>query len=594
MRILQKTKNDILKSERAKIYTKGMKFCGRLGAWQDALDLLNLMKEDQHSNPPDTIAYTMATVALKGNTINRSELAQNLLSEMYQRDVEPCIISFSTALTVMGSTEGLQLLDAMRTNDGFPSPDTRSYNAVLTSCANENLAKKACTLFQQMPRDKCEPDIYSYSAVIRAVGKEGDWKKAISLLDQMETKGIRGDVIVYSSIISILANASTIENGGEIFNSQINDNVSIQVVTNNNTKEKSPMEIALLILEHRMPERNITPNVITYGSVLTAVAKTGQWQIAKRLLAQMSGKEIEESHPVKARRKKHAPIKPNLVCVNSYLRALATAGEWQEAVDLIHTGIRLQFDLAPDAVSYATAINACATGGQWEETLRLIQLMDQRKLTPSIVPWNCVLQACAAALEWEPALQILHHMREGLPQYPPAPKPDIISYSTVMHVCSEVKQWDTALRLYHILEETNSPEPDVACTRIAINVAENGGYTQYAESLYRKAVEKGLMNHKTELYNSPFIFDFHDLREGTAIVAMRVVLQDLRDQYAKTESLPPLIIIVGQGHHSNYKIPILKPTILNLLSQITPPLEIKEEHGRLIISSRSLHQWALT
>ena len=96
-------------------------------------------------------------------------------------------------------------------------------------------------------------------------------------------------------------------------------------------------EEALALLE-TMPQRALTPNVISYSAAMSACEKGGQWQRALELL---------EGMPQRA--------------------------------------------LKPDVISYNAATSVCEKGGQWQRALELLEGMRQRALKPDVISYNAAM-----------------------------------------------------------------------------------------------------------------------------------------------------------------------------------------------------------
>eukprot|EP00397_Hematodinium_sp_SG-2012_P068636 GEMP01112613.1.p1 GENE.GEMP01112613.1~~GEMP01112613.1.p1 ORF type:complete len:163 (-),score=30.57 GEMP01112613.1:190-618(-) len=131
--------------------------------------------------------------------------------------------------------------------------------------------------------------------------------------------------------------------------------------------------------------------------------------------------------------------------------------------------------------------------------------------------------------------------------------------------------------------------PDVIAYNAAIVACKRSDQHILASELYREAYDCKLYNHWKPSLDHPLI-DFHEYPSLVAKAALRVIMDELKSNPMEQD----LVLIVGQGYHSDGD-PKLKTAMLNMLSNgFTPPLVGTVQGanaGRIRVSAKSITRW---
>eukprot|EP00397_Hematodinium_sp_SG-2012_P017604 GEMP01018010.1.p1 GENE.GEMP01018010.1~~GEMP01018010.1.p1 ORF type:complete len:635 (+),score=133.95 GEMP01018010.1:206-2110(+) len=189
-----------------------------------------------------------------------------------------------------------------------------------------------------------------------------------------------------------------------------------------------------------------------YTSVIHAMALARQWQRAVELYASMEGNitvrtvnavlhacAVTREWPMALRILEGATAQNNVdaISYNTTLSALAKAGQWRIAVNVLHampTG-------SADTVSYSTVISSCTKAGTWRTALSLLHAMELGTIVPNTITYNAAISACGKALQWPLSLDLLAHMRTRLCA------PTLITYNSILSAMEKGRQWERAYAL---------------------------------------------------------------------------------------------------------------------------------------------------
>eukprot|EP00397_Hematodinium_sp_SG-2012_P048621 GEMP01055796.1.p1 GENE.GEMP01055796.1~~GEMP01055796.1.p1 ORF type:complete len:313 (+),score=52.80 GEMP01055796.1:172-1110(+) len=272
--------------------------------------------------------------------------------------------------------------------------------------------------------------------------------------------------------------------------------------------------------------------------------------------------------------------KPSTRECNRAMQACATQGLWSEALSVL--GRMQKLHVQPDVWTFNSALHACARRKKWESALRLLREMAQEGLEPNLISYSATISACGRAAKWGPAQSLFREMKDR------EIMPDVILYSAVISACEKGSLWARALLLYQEMKDRGIA-PDVISYNAVISACEGSDQRILASELYRKAFECKLYNHWKTSPDHPLV-DFHSYPSFVAKAALRVIMDDIASHSIKKD----LILIVGQGIHSEGD-PKLKPELLEMLStEFTPPLVGKvqaDNPGRIHVAASSITRW---
>jgi len=140
-----------------------------------------------------------------------------------------------------------------------------------------------------------------------------------------------------------------------------------------------------LSLMETMRKKGIQPDIFTYGSIITACDKVGDWEKALAFLKEMECCGIE----------------PNVICFTSAISACGKVGKWKEAMDL------LSKIPDPNMISFGAAITACGISGQWQKALKLFSDMQERNIQPEEGTFISLIGALCDCVQLDEAFRLI-------------------------------------------------------------------------------------------------------------------------------------------------------------------------------------------
>lgn len=347
--------------------------CAQAGAWSPALSLLEEMEE---RGVYDIVSFNSAIHACRGQGQWQKAIA--LLDRMRNPESE---VGLGTAARKADSSDATAVM---------------KYRAGPGHVAGRGAGR---------PRILPAPDVYSFTSAITACGAAGQANRALQLLHEMEAAGVPPSVVPYNAAIAAVGRCvnrrplqeSTGESGTDNAGSRQSASESGDNIANTDTADEvvaprqKPWECARALLGE-MRAAGITPNTVSYNTVLAACQRAGAWQGALEVLEEM---------------------KQGIVVASG--RSASGAGRnpssfYSRSAEVVVGAVSTP---SPDLFSFNTAIGACGRAGQWKEALVILDEISSRGFSPDVVSYHTTAAACSRAEEWDAALDVLNRGRRA-------------------------------------------------------------------------------------------------------------------------------------------------------------------------------------
>ncbi|KAJ7786195.1 hypothetical protein B0H16DRAFT_1489486 [Mycena metata] len=165
------------------------------------------------------------------------------------------------------------------------------HNAALSALfrlGREN-AQVAFMILQKMQKKGPKPDLISYNTVVGYHAHQSDFKAMAATITQMSAAGIAGDVFTFSTILSALLKVGRGDAPemvmGIMRKQGVNPSVATysDIITFQMREQTVPhLQAAMSLLDEMEKDPNVSPNAITYTSVLGGLYR-GSWLTADQI-----------------------------------------------------------------------------------------------------------------------------------------------------------------------------------------------------------------------------------------------------------------------------------------------------------------------
>ncbi|CAK8998176.1 Pentatricopeptide repeat-containing protein At1g09900 [Durusdinium trenchii] len=192
-----------------------------------------------------------------------------------------------------------------------------------------------------MAAAQAPPDVVSFSSSISVSEAAGFWELALQLLNTLEISGRVPDLFSFNSAISAC------EKGGQL-------------------------DLALKLKNCLLQQGRLSPDVLTFSSLISAAAKDRHWCTALKSLEEMD----------------LGRVAPSLITYNSLISACGeTFLGWAMALSFLNAaqlaGCR------PDVITHSSSISSCHRATHWPHALTLME-------QGNIISCEMLINACTA------------------------------------------------------------------------------------------------------------------------------------------------------------------------------------------------------
>eukprot|EP01038_Epipyxis_sp_PR26KG_P004552 gene4552-6424_t len=571
-------------------YTSMIKTYANINQWSKAIEIINLMLQDDHVSP-DLICYSSAISACAKS--GRWKEAVSLLKDMKSRSpkISPDNILYNTVISACSKSgqwnTALTLMKVMRM-EKLPL-DAFTYSAALCAYDSSERIDVIKDLLNDMVGDKIPlyKQTAPFNAAMSIYSRHNCSNEVLDLYENMKMQGVQPNGITYSILFGFLFRNEQYHKLLDVYKTDIYSNHQLL---------KSPMSSAIFGYAMRASEKvlqsdfclkllesiktinNALADTSAYNSVISAHGKANGYAAVKSFFIEMVKNKIPRS----------------IQTYNALIRACKTDGNWQRAISLID---EMQMDTNTVKINY---------------TSNEVDLF---------VSGSSDLQTNLDVLKIENNTQKL--------------SPDTVTYSTAISVCVESKQWSLALDLLLSMEELNITR-NIITYNTVIEALQASEETVRAELVYQSALRAGIYNHwasigameendslsilnpdfnrlntnsdsnlASNLINNnhlfPTIMDLHQFPLSVAKAAIMHVLGDMCSERIPIAN--PLIIITGRGNHidSRGNRGVLRNQLelfINHIGLLNSPNGLNDTKisthynpGRIIVNRESILLW---
>lgn len=248
------------------------------------------------------------------------------------------------------------------------------------------------------------PDIACYNIVLSAVANSGDITEMMNLFDgigktKMQIKnGVQKNVVTYNTVIAALSKANMSERALEIFNRMMRAGIKANKYTYTSLIKSCSNSLDMQELLYEMKEKGISPDIVTYNSMIRTLCDRLQWYDAKEFVTDME----------------KAGIKPNSMTYGFLMSGLFKAGKYSACLTLFESACAdsSTAPLMENVYLYTNAVSAAAALKNHDKAFDLVGRMTSLGIQPNIKTLTALLNACTSARKSDLAVKVYRKIKD--------------------------------------------------------------------------------------------------------------------------------------------------------------------------------------
>ncbi|KAL0413909.1 UNVERIFIED_CONTAM: putative pentatricopeptide repeat-containing protein, mitochondrial [Sesamum radiatum] len=296
------------------------------------------------------------------------------------------------------------------------------------SCIHE--VDDAVFLFREMLGMRPQPSVVHFNKLLSVVVKMKRYSIALNVFDKMRQLGIPVNQWTMNMVINCYCLLNRVDFGFAILGSFFKLGYEPDVTTFTTLIKGLFLDDKVVEAEKLFKnpgqkiDKGISPNTVTYNSVLQGLCNLGKWKDAKDLITEMVDHKVSL----------------NVITFNILVDAFCKEGMVKEAEVVVE--IMMQRNISPDVVTYNALIDGYSLVGQIDKARQVFDSMPGRGLKPCVISYNSLINGyCKKGKVEEAWLLFLEVPHNGL-EY------DVITYNTMLHGLFRAGRFAKGLKVF--------------------------------------------------------------------------------------------------------------------------------------------------
>mmetsp|Transcript_45344 Transcript_45344/g.144547 ORF Transcript_45344/g.144547 Transcript_45344/m.144547 type:complete len:522 (-) Transcript_45344:104-1669(-) len=341
---------------------------------EDGMRMTEAARGSRHS-PIDF--YT--TLVLCVMRVGKCHLVECLIDDMIQYGVSRPLVFYESAMKQLAGQKhyhlALSIYDRLVADGLEPSAVTCS--CLISFAAEVGEFQRAAGFFEKLA-SLTTPSIRAYMTVLRVHGRRQDWAASLATFRDMQRRRVAIDSLVLNVILATGISADQIQGVEELlaeadgFQPPITDVVSYNTLVKGYAQHND-FDGAAQVIE-RMRKRGLTPNAITFNSVMDAAVRSHRSSEAWDLLKEM----------------RRSGLHPDKYTCSIMVKGLAqspSSALVQSALDLLRE-VDAMCDKTLRSTLYHSVIEAAAQAGETSLLMHAFSQMRQHKVVPTAAAYR--------------------------------------------------------------------------------------------------------------------------------------------------------------------------------------------------------------
>ena len=315
-------------------------------------------------------------------------------------------------------------------------------NALLNGCFAVGDITRVLFIYNKI--SKSNISINTYRVLLKGFG-EMKMAKQIQEIWEIFKGNCDLDEMTLSSFVNSLVKCDMIKEAKEIISKSKHANTVTYSILVKGLAKQEDLTQALEMLQVMKKNQKLTPNLVTYNTLLDAAVSQCQFNLMRRIYNEMIDGEIgvdlisvstyikglfrdeqhEEAMAFFKKIKEEGSVKVDEILYNIIMDGLVRVGKYEKAVELFSEMQKENFK--PSNVTYSIMVRAESGQKRLDEALAILKGMKESGMSPGKVVYTCILKACVRFKKVNIMLQVYNEMIES------GVMPDNVLYQTVIY-----------------------------------------------------------------------------------------------------------------------------------------------------------------
>ncbi|KAM5581768.1 putative pentatricopeptide repeat-containing protein [Rosa sericea] len=345
----------------------------------EALDLFREMIDRGVEPNSVTVSNALQACAVACNLDEGKKIHELATRKGFELDVTVATALIDMYMKCSQPQEAVDLFKRM------PKKDVVSWVAMLSGYAQNGMAYKSMGIFRNMLLDETQPDAVAMVKILAACSELGNLQQALCLHAYAIKTAFKDNIFIGASLIELYSKCGSIDNAVRLFEGMVFKDVVIWSAMIAGYGIHGQGGEALKAFDHMVKHAAVTPNDVTFTSVLSACSHSGlveeglgifdmmlhQYQVKPRpehygILVDLLGRTGELDKAMEIVERMPNPTAPHV------WGALLGACQIHNNIELGEVVAKRLLELEPDHAGYYVLLsNIYAMDDKWENVSNL-------------------------------------------------------------------------------------------------------------------------------------------------------------------------------------------------------------------------------
>ncbi|MCD7456236.1 hypothetical protein HAX54_030949 [Datura stramonium] len=440
--------------------TSLLKITRQLGSTERALQFFEFFKthSSSSSSNPSSLSFTFQAILEQAMREEKSDVSSKLFQLFSFAKDRKIPLSINAATLLIRCFGRAKMLEESVSVYNELDSDSRNTNVVnlLLDCLfrGGNTDHGFKVLDEMLKRDSAFPPNNSTMDIVLSsmwkrdlFGGRMSVEEICGLLVRFFEHGVFLDDVWFTKLITKFCRSGKCDNAWDLLHDMMRSGAQLEASSFNSLlnglgREGDFQKMNLLMNE--MKEKEIKPNVVTFGILINHLCKCYRVDEALQVFEKMGGSETDG-----------ILVKPDRVLYNTLIDGLCKVGKQEEGFKLMEK-MRLESGYEPNTVTYNCLIDGFCKAGEIERSHELFDQMKKDRVVPNVITMNILLNGMCKHGRVSSAMALFAEMQEkGL-------KGNAITYTILITSFCSVNNIDRAMSLFsEMLENGFFPDAKV-------------------------------------------------------------------------------------------------------------------------------------
>ncbi|OVA17696.1 Pentatricopeptide repeat [Macleaya cordata] len=389
-----------------------------VGDFDSALEMFSKLKWTKQNLDPTTVDVLLPLIRRITCSMVGKQLHNIFLRNQYEMSRFVC----TAFINMYGNCQ--EVAYAIKLFESMDSKDLVSWNAIISSLANNGFLNEASKTFHEMKMAGIAGNIITWTALVSGYAQHGEIDESLKHFRKLQMEGLKPNSITISSILPACAQSATLSHGKSIYGYITRSGLGFEDLFVMNALMDMFVKCGSMDYAERVFRRLSQRDIISWNTMIQGFGIHGKARTALSYFDQMLAEGVD----------------PDSVTFIGVLSACSHGGLVEEGWKQFNS-MESKYGEIPSGKHYSCMVDLLGRAGNFEDVKNFIV---QMPLQPTASLWGALLSACKTHKNVEMAEFAAGHLMELQPKNPG-------NYVILSNIYAAAGRWKDVDRLRKVM-----------------------------------------------------------------------------------------------------------------------------------------------